>query len=279
MATDSGIDSAAPAICPVCGGADRRAIALGYWECASVVVRTGWASVPDELGPRGPNGEPMAVRPVQTSHSEVCAHRYQSGAPSGTPVCDDGIFAIALCQDCSRPVCGDCGVAQGQARLCRADVARRAKEAQREAEARQQAMDAAHTADLRARIAAGELPTDEELARSRSQLAALDSKLGFAPPPAASVASAFKGLLVSVALWFFAAGGAVAAFGASGDMTRVIPIYVVTGAVLLAGWGAWLGAGVRARRAWDRRAALSGRVSALRHCGRTGCGVCGGPQP
>ncbi|MEA2523174.1 MAG: hypothetical protein QOF73_401, partial [Thermomicrobiales bacterium] len=44
-------DAGGAMTCPACGGAARRAIAPGYWECEGVVVREGVQMLPDLLGP------------------------------------------------------------------------------------------------------------------------------------------------------------------------------------------------------------------------------------
>lgn len=82
--------------CPKCGGLGRRMLAPGYFMCTTTVLRG--------VIPAGTQGNTSPI-PVE----EPCGHRYQeatgaANAPSAT--CECGIFAVGVCRECERAVCG-----------------------------------------------------------------------------------------------------------------------------------------------------------------------------
>ena len=105
---------AASGSCPDCGGAQRRSIGLGYWECTSDVARPG-----ESVEPAGYGGQPVVVTRWS---SGPCGTRYQEGDGSMVSAnpCSCGTFAIGRCAECGRLVCGDHSVLKGDRRLCEA---------------------------------------------------------------------------------------------------------------------------------------------------------------
>ena len=80
---------------------------------------------------------PGSLMPVSAAYRRPCGLRYQEGAAGLGRVCECGTFAIGLCADCGKPVCGDHSVLHGGKRLCHADLRAREKAAAvAEAEAR-----------------------------------------------------------------------------------------------------------------------------------------------
>lgn len=89
--------------CPRCGGEDRRVIAPGYFECASLIPVT------QGLTPAG----------VPVPGSAACGHRYQGGTPvNAAGVCACQTNAIGTCAECARPVCGDHSELAEDKRIC-----------------------------------------------------------------------------------------------------------------------------------------------------------------
>jgi hypothetical protein len=102
--------------CPSCGGSDRILVAPGYWECRSLVEEHRAGLVPDGMG---------GTRPVTDVIRRPCELRYHQAAGGGpTLLCewDQGTFAIGLCADCGKPVCGDHSRLYQDRRLCIQDV-------------------------------------------------------------------------------------------------------------------------------------------------------------
>lgn len=89
--------------CPRCGGADRRPVAPGYFQCTSVV--------PTSRPAQTPSG--MQIIPS----SAVCGHRYQPGRAVVGASCGCGTYAVGVCAECGRGVCGDHSHA-GDVRTC-----------------------------------------------------------------------------------------------------------------------------------------------------------------
>lgn len=86
-----------PAACPRCGGRDRRLLAPGFFECRSKVII--------DLVPAGRHGSASEI-PVHG----VCGHRYQTAVTSGsTNHCACGMFAVGICRQCSKFLCGEHG--------------------------------------------------------------------------------------------------------------------------------------------------------------------------
>ena len=120
--------------CPSCRGSNRRVIAPGFWEGQSpvAVMVTG----PGSIGRPGPEGLPVP---------SACGRRYhETPGTAAQSLCDCGTFAIGLCTQCHRPVCGDCSALHQGSRWCAACVAAS------EAAQRQDVASAALTAELRA---------------------------------------------------------------------------------------------------------------------------------
>lgn len=135
--------------CPSCGGTARVAIAPGYWECTSSVVR-------DEIAKPVGYDQPI---PVPTRAS--CGTRYQEGPVAGTESCKCGVFAIGRCQSCGAPVCGVHGELVGDKLECagcreRRENGARAGRARAEAEARRERDDRHEQLVASVRDAAGE---------------------------------------------------------------------------------------------------------------------------
>lgn len=108
--------------CPSCGGSDRVPVAPGYWECRSLVAEHRLGRVPDLGSSMG------ATMPVDDVIRRPCGLRYHE-ATGGEPtlLCewDQGTFAIGLCADCGKPVCGDHSRLYQDRRLCLQDVSTR----------------------------------------------------------------------------------------------------------------------------------------------------------
>ncbi|MGY1813240.1 hypothetical protein [Blastococcus sp. SYSU D00820] len=127
--------------CPSCGSTQRDPIAPGFWQCTGQVPRTAMQMVPDEGGPRGPYGEPLAMRPQYSRWSEPCGHRYAEGAPGspGGARCSCGTYSIGRCADCGQDVCGDDSVRRDGRRICRSCIEAAARRAEAEEAARAEA--------------------------------------------------------------------------------------------------------------------------------------------
>jgi hypothetical protein len=80
--------------CPRCRGSSRRMLAPGYYECTSITERPGY--MPGPGGTWIPGPERVA-----------CGHRYQEGTGTSLGQCDCGVFAVATCQQCGKPLCGE----------------------------------------------------------------------------------------------------------------------------------------------------------------------------
>ncbi len=107
-----------PMSCPVCKGTDRRQIGPGYFEC------TPQRAYETE----GPGFQtPGAGPPVIVRYRE-CGTRFQEGSASSSAVCSCGTFAIGMCGDCGRPVCGDHSALVAGRRLCDDEIARISQE-------------------------------------------------------------------------------------------------------------------------------------------------------
>ena len=110
--------------CPQCGGIDRRLLAPGFWECASV-----------RPGLMGPVPTPAGLAMVPQWNR--CGHRYQTatGDTAAAGTCSCGVLAIGRCTDCGQPACGIHAVL-GDRMTCRPCVDRQAvrrREAQTDA--------------------------------------------------------------------------------------------------------------------------------------------------
>jgi hypothetical protein len=86
--------------CPSCGGAQRRAIAPGYWECQTINVV----------------GMAQGQQPV----TSVCGHLYQEGPFGGQAAgrCGCGMYAVGACRVCDMAVCGSHGATFDGEYLC-----------------------------------------------------------------------------------------------------------------------------------------------------------------
>lgn len=80
--------------CPRCRGSSRRMLAPGYYECTSITERPGYMPGPGGTWIPGPE-------------RVVCGHRYQEGTGTSLGQCDCGVFAVATCQQCGKPLCGE----------------------------------------------------------------------------------------------------------------------------------------------------------------------------
>src|SRR5690348_2943356 len=91
--------------CPVCGGIEREPIAPGYWQCRSSVTRYGTQRVPDPAAPPW-----LGITVLQTvSWQETCTNTYQEEDGDDGPGAVCGFcttFAIGLCGECGKAVCG-----------------------------------------------------------------------------------------------------------------------------------------------------------------------------
>lgn len=104
--------------CPVCQGSQRRPIAPGYWECLSSITETKMVS--ETWVPGGPNGQ-MVPMPRYGPVSRICGTRYHESAATNkaeSARCECGTFAIGVCHQCDREVCGDHSCLVAGARLC-----------------------------------------------------------------------------------------------------------------------------------------------------------------
>lgn|SRR5579862_5695918 len=107
--------------CPSCGGSDRISVAPGFWECCSQLAERRPGRVPDPMGPAG------ATMPITDIIYRTCGVRYHEAAGSGvTLLCECSTFAIGVCGECMKPVCGDHSRLLDGQRLCISHV--RAKE-------------------------------------------------------------------------------------------------------------------------------------------------------
>lgn len=98
--------------CPRCGGASRRQISGGFWECT-----TSHEIVTNTVRQVGPEVFQPAVR----SEFRTCHHRYHEGdeAVSSDPaLCRCNTFAIGQCTECGVPVCGDHSDLWDEHRVC-----------------------------------------------------------------------------------------------------------------------------------------------------------------
>jgi len=80
--------------CPRCGGSSRRMLAPGYYECTSITERPGYMPGPGGTWIPGPE-------------RGVCGHRYQEAVGPALGQCECGVFAVATCQQCGKPLCGE----------------------------------------------------------------------------------------------------------------------------------------------------------------------------
>jgi hypothetical protein len=96
--------------CPKCGGAERRILSPGYFECTSSVLTN--------VVPAGAQGNAVQV-PIYG----VCGRRYQEGSASdGGPQCACGMFAVGLCATCGNAICGDHGRQSNMGFICNAHI-------------------------------------------------------------------------------------------------------------------------------------------------------------
>lgn len=122
--------------CPTCGGTERRPIAPGFWECASLIYQ----QIPTGAHPSGQFG------PAFATVATTCGRRYhEGGGGSSTSLCQTcTVFAIGVCADCRIPQCGNCGLHFRGTFLCKSCLtARRAAERAAEKEAAEAAAAAA----------------------------------------------------------------------------------------------------------------------------------------
>jgi len=88
--------------CPTCGSTERRSVAPGYWECLGTIEEVRQAPQPG--GPPGALVGYIDERPCLTRYQEA-----STGLLHGSQtVCECGMFAVARCTECARPLCGDC---------------------------------------------------------------------------------------------------------------------------------------------------------------------------
>ena len=107
--------------CPKCGGRNRRTLGANLFVCEELIPSstTRWV----------PHASPQFVgqmAPLVEQHWEPCGERYQEGAVApAAPICDCGVFAVGICTECGRPVCGgtSCSEQVGGMLLCRGDAA------------------------------------------------------------------------------------------------------------------------------------------------------------
>jgi hypothetical protein len=96
--------------CPLCGGDARSPIAPGYWRCANLVEEEELAGTAGAVDPW--------LRPTVIRSMRECGNEYAEGTGMPGPICACGTFAIGLCKECSRPICGiHSGMWEG-VRLC-----------------------------------------------------------------------------------------------------------------------------------------------------------------
>ncbi len=97
--------------CPQCRGTSRQELAPGYFHCTSAIDTR--LPGPAQYGQPGP---PVVV------NTRICGNTYQEAAPglNQPAVCGCGTFAIGLCLDCDRPVCGSCSAMVDNSRVCQA---------------------------------------------------------------------------------------------------------------------------------------------------------------
>lgn len=106
--------------CPSCGGTDREPIAPGWWRCTS---RVTIAAPGPGLG-APPTGQ---FGPEHLEATAVCGRQYaeRTGNEDHGPLCDCGTFAIGICKECGRDVCGECSVRSTDGRVHRSHVIER----------------------------------------------------------------------------------------------------------------------------------------------------------
>lgn len=251
--------------------------------------------VPDGGGPRGPGGEPLAMRPHTEYWNETCGHRYHEAAEGqigNTALCACGTYSIGVCTGCSAPVCGDCSAHREQRRLCRACLAafdqaaaeaaadaklRREETARAEAKKHETAAavaQARHAAAVEARHAEPGVPTGRQLAERQNRL---QDRL--AKPYGFDLGEAFTGLVGVAFGWFVVVTIAFyvlsEALGISQDRGEVyIGVY---GAFAAVGVGWWLARVVARASRTGRRKGWQAELADSRYargCGSRDCRVC-----
>ena len=103
--------------CPTCGGSDRDPIAPGFWVCTS----PRW--VTDKIGGPGLTDPRLGPGVLYKKRRIVCRTEYQEGNPGTSLLCACSTFAIGLCNECGKPVCGNHSAISGDLRLCDAHLA------------------------------------------------------------------------------------------------------------------------------------------------------------
>ena len=103
--------------CPTCGGSDRDPIAPAFWRCTSMRVVTR------EIGGPGLTDPRLGPGVLYEQHHVVCRTDYQEGVPGVSLLCECNTFAIGLCSECRKPVCGEHSAMVGDVRLCDAHIA------------------------------------------------------------------------------------------------------------------------------------------------------------
>jgi hypothetical protein len=95
--------------CPSCGGNSRTPIAPGFYRCTSLVTtRTG-----------GPGLTNSRIGPPVIDTTTECGQEYQEGQSSGAALtCNCGTFAIGLCAEDGKPICGTHSALFHGRRLC-----------------------------------------------------------------------------------------------------------------------------------------------------------------
>jgi hypothetical protein len=124
--------------CPICGGTERRPIALGLWQCDSAVDIPAHGPADGSLSNPGP-----AVRFLR------CGHKYQdSTAREAHAECSCGTVAIGWCLRCWTSVCAQhSNLDQDSKRYCANCLAVNDKE-RNDAAQRRRAAEAARRAKL-----------------------------------------------------------------------------------------------------------------------------------
>lgn len=256
----------APMACPNCGGAERRAITPGYWECTTLLPVRAATGVPHP-----------ALGPMWTEGAVACLTRYQEGPKLLTPSCSRcGQYSVGRCDHCQRPYCGDharstsygfqCldGIAENNTRH-RAEQAQEAARTQQEAAAAKDARDREHQAAVE---------------RNRSQhgpeepiLAAID-QLKPAAARAKTVIPGFLTLLVLMIVTPIATliVGAAAAQGRT-DI-KPGPIIAAAMAAVATCWLIWFATALYLRARGRRAIVAIDRLTEELGCGERSCNTC-----
>lgn len=128
--------------CPKCEGSERKAIALGYWQCTSQVetIREFFAPI-DAQG---------SMRPFYDKQLQACGNEYQEATAqmAGQKLieCWCGLYSIGKCRTCKSPLCGRHGNETSGGFLCEKHTSElaenqrleQAAEAQRQARAKEE---------------------------------------------------------------------------------------------------------------------------------------------